>query len=639
MSKLPGRNDPCHCGSGLKYKKCHESSDRAAASAPHLRLLNNAAPSARQRLLTLPEGGVSAAWEATVAPLPGVFDDDPQARPVILMVVANGFVVSTEIVNRPSEEPDVLASLLAREILVAAQKSGVVPTHISIRHAALHEPLSRLLDTHGFAVRLASELPGIDDALRSMLGHVFGGIAPLNALRSQPETWAGWGMPSELVARMFSAAADFFRAAPWETSMHERPVLVSRSGGHEWACVILGAAGKQLGFACYHDPDDLTRMHEGPGEDVGTAFDAMHGTVVSVLFDRPAELPKRMREEIKRARWDVASPDAYPALLVLNTPGGGIRQQYFEDVLGALESVPKFVARHAAELSDEYAEEIRWTDEQTGVTCRLEPLDLFFGDLLSLHEALQLCGPMGQGAKPRATVTESTAAKEVAHTLSYFIEWLRSVGDKPLSDSTIAKHVVNTRFFVELCAYGSSRPIRAVTEYDLRSFVHDWYPRVAAKSESGVRSMLVSLRRFFTFLRELEQVECPWAWPVLDDTHAAVERWRSCPKAHFWDERVQDWRMAHMMDLEARVLIPVDDRSGGFAWSDAMGAVEQRVYTELRSLWLRWRDEVVRKGVVVPADVLERVLQRQRKWMSTPAARSGGLSPAQEIERERNSGS
>src|SRR5438067_1070488 len=25
-----GRNDPCHCGSGKKYKKCHMSSDEAA---------------------------------------------------------------------------------------------------------------------------------------------------------------------------------------------------------------------------------------------------------------------------------------------------------------------------------------------------------------------------------------------------------------------------------------------------------------------------------------------------------------------------------------------------------------------------------------------------------------------------------
>lgn len=28
-----GRNDPCHCGSGQKYKKCHLASDDAAKSA------------------------------------------------------------------------------------------------------------------------------------------------------------------------------------------------------------------------------------------------------------------------------------------------------------------------------------------------------------------------------------------------------------------------------------------------------------------------------------------------------------------------------------------------------------------------------------------------------------------------------
>src|SRR5205807_9945221 len=29
-ARLPGRNDPCHCGSGKKYKKCHEERDSAA---------------------------------------------------------------------------------------------------------------------------------------------------------------------------------------------------------------------------------------------------------------------------------------------------------------------------------------------------------------------------------------------------------------------------------------------------------------------------------------------------------------------------------------------------------------------------------------------------------------------------------
>jgi hypothetical protein len=32
-AQLPGRNDPCHCGSGKKYKKCCEDKDSAATSA------------------------------------------------------------------------------------------------------------------------------------------------------------------------------------------------------------------------------------------------------------------------------------------------------------------------------------------------------------------------------------------------------------------------------------------------------------------------------------------------------------------------------------------------------------------------------------------------------------------------------
>jgi hypothetical protein len=28
-----GRNDPCHCGSGQKYKKCHQAEDDAKRSA------------------------------------------------------------------------------------------------------------------------------------------------------------------------------------------------------------------------------------------------------------------------------------------------------------------------------------------------------------------------------------------------------------------------------------------------------------------------------------------------------------------------------------------------------------------------------------------------------------------------------
>ena len=33
MSATPGRNDPCHCGSGKKYKQCHLAADEAKERA------------------------------------------------------------------------------------------------------------------------------------------------------------------------------------------------------------------------------------------------------------------------------------------------------------------------------------------------------------------------------------------------------------------------------------------------------------------------------------------------------------------------------------------------------------------------------------------------------------------------------
>ena len=39
----PGRNDPCWCGSGQKYKKCHLDADARGEGGPPLRLARPAA--------------------------------------------------------------------------------------------------------------------------------------------------------------------------------------------------------------------------------------------------------------------------------------------------------------------------------------------------------------------------------------------------------------------------------------------------------------------------------------------------------------------------------------------------------------------------------------------------------------------
>jgi len=482
MDKTPGRNDPCHCGSGLKYKKCHADSNREAAGSPQLRLLSNAPEPARRRMLNLPPAAqLNRAWEVDIAPVPGRFANDPAAQPAAILVEAAPFVISVEMVNRPSAEPGALAELLAAEIRKAVENTGVAPTHVSIRHAVLAESLRALLMAQNIAVHVAEQLPGVDEALRSLLGHIYGGIAPLHLLHSKPETWAGWDLPAARVEQLFKAAANFFRAVPWETVFDETPIYVKRPRGHEWTTIIMGAAGQQIGLALYEDAEDLERMHSRVETDPTQAMSGIQGVTISLLFNTRAELPKPMRAEIQREGWDIAGANAYPTLLVLNSPGGGIREQHFDDLIAALESVPRFIQLHETTFDDmaHTVPDLSWVDPENHVTCRMEFEDEMFAPLGALPAVLEPAGPIGPGATPLAALAEAEAAKGVNRTLMRYRAWLRKpASGSPPSVAFVRTYANHARMFVERCAYSSLKPVTAVTEYDVREFLYDWYPRI-----------------------------------------------------------------------------------------------------------------------------------------------------------------
>lgn len=81
----------------------------------------------------------------------------------------------------------------------------------------------------------------------------------------------------------------------------------------------------------------------------------------------------------------------------------------------------------------------------------------------------------------------------------------------PLSDATAMKHTRSASAFVDfLCGY-QGIPLRAATEYDLRVFLHEWFPRKTVASATDARSLAASLKRFFSYLAELEGIEYPRA--------------------------------------------------------------------------------------------------------------------------------
>ncbi len=79
-----GRNAPCPCGSGKKYKACCLKLDREN----------------RGNLGAVPIREVAAqveAWQADLRPMAAGFEDDPGARPAVLLVTADDFVIFSDV--------------------------------------------------------------------------------------------------------------------------------------------------------------------------------------------------------------------------------------------------------------------------------------------------------------------------------------------------------------------------------------------------------------------------------------------------------------------------------------------------------------------------------------------------------------
>ena len=66
-SARPGRNEPCHCGSGRKYKHCCLEKDEAEAAAARAKAAEEAEPSetADAAPMRTPKHQTDQPWKAT----------------------------------------------------------------------------------------------------------------------------------------------------------------------------------------------------------------------------------------------------------------------------------------------------------------------------------------------------------------------------------------------------------------------------------------------------------------------------------------------------------------------------------------------------------------------------------------------
>jgi len=374
----PGRNDPCPCGSGRKYKHCCGKS-RGGSAGP--------GPSRHLPPEVLKRARKAGTWQADVVALPASISGKERFRTVAALVVAGDMVVQTEVQSVTSAEPEDVAGGVETALAEAARRVGVWPPAVMVRHEAVAEILRPLLRPRGCSVEVASVLRALDPLAADISFH-FSGSDTWPAVRP-PETWAAWGLPEYTVASLFRAYAAFYRAAPWRWFDDYPPVIAEwEDGTGPWTISVMGSGMGEYGLAVYSQGEDLEALldaqdaalddayddEEYDDEDFGddeddagsfvdegkehvpdergreNPFRDLRGWVVHLGYIHRQELPRIMVTEISRAQWKVQAVDAYPYISPVLTPGGGLQRDLAERLIQLLRGVVALAEKHGSRL-------------------------------------------------------------------------------------------------------------------------------------------------------------------------------------------------------------------------------------------------------------------------------------------------
>jgi hypothetical protein len=622
----PNRNDPCPCGSGKKYKACCQFRDRALE-----RLLRLAGEPPMARGEAPWDDAVRAAevWEADVVPVNIRFSEEPDTAPALSTVVAAGFVVHGDMVQHRPVGVAARARAVADVVQAAARIVGVLPPALHVRDAALAQALGPELAPRGIRVACAP-MPELDEAIAESMRHLLKDDRAGGRVTS-PHCWAETeASPAEL-ADFHAAAAAFFRARPWERKDDDEPLALVYDDDHPpMVAVVMGGAAIDYGLALYSEMDDFASLQVSALDAYGHLHQ-MRGWAVTASFEPRQRLSRAMQREVASAGWEVASPAAYPMVLGLRLPEFRVTARHVRLLARSMAAVTAALCgpEAAAGLPDPRVD-----------VFGAEPREPIWEVPAELHPI----GPEGPNADPRAALRDRWAPFDLMGwnnlfsaedaRVDRFAAWLET---QPLSRAARRRHARNARSWSRSVA-GNVVTAAAATEYDLRDYLYDWFPRKVSAPKDVKKALPGSLRTFFAWLAAEEGIHYPWARAVLDEFDRVRGERAPAPGGMFWEEEVMDWRSELWDDLEQRVMFPDFGLPGTRqGWPGLMNGEVARLREELQRLWLIWYDEVVRAGTREPGAVREALAARQRAWESAPHPGLGGRTPRDAVlELEAN---
>lgn len=248
------------------------------------------------------------------------------------------------------------------------------------------EARAALADASGATEVVVAPTPEIDELVQLFAQSLPEGDEPDSYLE-------GGRVPPSAVEQLFRAAEALYHGAPWKHANDGQVVRldVPEMGIAGAAISIIGALGQALGFVVFPSLgafDAYLGVAERHGRDMRAGRAPKHldlgSSLLSLTFDRAADLPDSMRKEALKRGWPVAGTDAYPRVLAIEHDGVArpLTERDVRLVAACALALGPFVLKHTAlfagrsrePASESYTGE---TELTVRLTAPYEAFDLF----------------------------------------------------------------------------------------------------------------------------------------------------------------------------------------------------------------------------------------------------------------------
>ena len=596
----------------------------------------------------------SATLQVEIVTAPGIVPPTEGARPMFLLGIVGSQVAMIDVLGQLPSDAGGVAAHVAGWLRPAFAQHGR-PRHVDVRRADVAAALGDALAGERVEVRVRHR-PRASTQIILDLREELDMPAIIN-LPSTPQTWSAWDAPAPVLTAAVEAAAAYYRAAPWTLIDDRLRITLSTANRSTWSLIVLGSGGQVTGLVMFEDDTDAALLVGDPGDldDDSSPFDRLRAGIVQLDFDPEANLPPLMRREFRRARWPVAGPRAWPLVTATNTLGGALTPVQLVDLTDALTCLARLVASEPDALFEveRTGAPMAWRDDDVGASLVIESRFTGAERPWAVAAALSPCLPAGPGAEPAAALVqhaEDALNADGTAVVARLDAWL---ADRPAQRRTAQRHAANAELFVvSFLGHHQGIPVRAVTEYDLRTFLADHLPRKVIQTRHEALETLTSLRLLFQFLAEVDGIHAPWAAAALAEKDALAVRLDTCPGHFFWDSGIDRWRLIGDNDLRRRLLIHDGRLEPGMRFGHemaegyvGMGTDEALLERELQHRWLIWRDEVLADeaaegdGIAAASPSAYRVFQalqaRRDRWAREAQPALGKRSPLQVVRLER----